>query len=181
ADLFYRTRPHWLAFSAKTLIGIWHGLLQLLVPFVLIRHGSWLTWVIAAVLVLVPFGPLGIYLLKRNSRLGLPAVWVVYGTLLLVLPWLTSQPSPIAPAGAPAIFFDSMVWRGFYGMLPSLIAGVAGAVICCLWFGWYLAVCFVFNGHNNEIGGAARIERFKQFIRFRLTENTLTGYVIAVD
>jgi hypothetical protein len=51
----------------------------------------------------------------------------------------------------------------------------------CLWFGWYLGVCSLFNGHNNEAGGAARIEKFKQFIRFKLTEDGLTGYVIAVD
>ena len=51
----------------------------------------------------------------------------------------------------------------------------------CLSFGWYLGVCSVLNGHNNEIGGAARIESFKQFIRFRLTEQGLTGYVIAID
>ena len=54
--------------------------------------------------------------------------------------------------------------------------------MCCYWFGWYLGVCFAFNGHNNEVGGAARIERFKQFIRFRLSEQgELTGYVIAVN
>jgi hypothetical protein len=47
--------------------------------------------------------------------------------------------------------------------------------------GWYFAVCFVFNGHNNEVGGTARIEQFKEFIRFRLTPEALTGYVIAVD
>src|ERR1043166_6045367 len=45
----------------------------------------------------------------------------------------------------------------------------------------YATVCFAFNGHNNEVGGAARIENFKQFIRFRLTRNDITGYVIAVD
>jgi hypothetical protein len=67
------------------------------------------------------------------------------------------------------------------GLLPSALAGGAGAIICCLWTGWYFAICFVFNGHNNEVGGAARIEEFKQFIRFRLTRNGLTGYVIAVD
>jgi hypothetical protein len=53
--------------------------------------------------------------------------------------------------------------------------------MCCFWFGWYLGVCFAFNGHNNEVGGAARIERFKQFIRFRVTDAGLTGYVIAVN
>ena len=38
-----------------------------------------------------------------------------------------------------------------------------------------------FNGHNNEVGGAARIERFKQFIRFKVEPNQITGYVITFD
>ena len=65
--------------------------------------------------------------------------------------------------------------------MPSLFAGIVGAVMCCVWFGWYLGVCFAFNGHNNEVGGAARIEEFKQFIRFCLTKDGLTGYVIGLD
>lgn len=44
-----------------------------------------------------------------------------------------------------------------------------------------LAVALLFHGHNNEAGDAARIEKFKQFMRFRLTEHDLTGFVIAVD
>src|SRR4029078_12462507 len=61
------------------------------------------------------------------------------------------------------------------------LAGLAGAVICCLWTGWDFAVCFAFNGHNNEVGGGARIENFKQFNGFRLARDGITGYVIAVD
>ena len=61
----------------------------------------------------------------------------------------------------------------------------------CRWNHWSnnllpvdrLVLCrlFAFNGHNNEVGGTARIEEFKQFIRFRLTKEGLTGFVIAVD
>lgn len=69
----------------------------------------------------------------------------------------------------------------WWGLLPSVLAGLTGALMSCVWFGWYLGVCFAFNGHNNEVGGAARIENFKQFIRFRLAENDLTGFVIGVD
>ena len=29
--------------------------------------------------------------------------------------------------------------------------------------------------------GAARVDRFRQFIRFRLTADALTGFVIAID
>lgn len=66
-------------------------------------------------------------------------------------------------------------------LVPITLAAVFGALLSCVWVSWYFAVCLGFNGHNNEAGGAARIERFKQFIRFRLRENDLTGYVIAID
>jgi len=51
----------------------------------------------------------------------------------------------------------------------------------CVSFGWYLAVALAFGGHVNEAGGAARLEEFKQLIRFRLTKDGLTGFVIAID
>src|SRR5205085_9921689 len=101
---------------------------------------------------------------------------------------------PTAPtAGGAASWWGALVrpwfmtagppygWDGWPGIVPSVAAAVVGTVMCCYWFGWYLGVCFAFNGHNNEVGGAARIEHFKQFIRFRLTDEDLTGYVIAVN
>ena len=67
-------------------------------------------------------------------------------------------------------------------IIGSFLAAAVGALSSCVWFGWYLAVTFLlFNGHNNEVGGAVRIESFKQFIRFKLEKDKLTGYVIAVD
>ena len=71
--------------------------------------------------------------------------------------------------------------QGWWMLVPIALACVFGAFLSCVWVSWYFAVCLGFNGHNNEVGGAARIEHFKQFIRFRLTENDLTGYVIAID
>jgi hypothetical protein len=61
------------------------------------------------------------------------------------------------------------------------MAGLLGAALCCVWLGWYFAVSLLFHGHNNEIAGAARIERFKQFVRVRINKEGLTGYVIAID
>jgi len=166
--------PKWREIVGKLLIGFWHALLQLAIPFLLIRHGDPLTWVVAGILLFLSI-PVGIHLLKKNSKVGLSITWVLFGGLVLTLPWITSYffslPVPFAAAS----------WKGWWGLWPSFLAGVAGAVMCCLWFGWYLAVCFIFNGHNNEVGGAARIEEFKQFIRFRVTEEGITGYVIAVD
>jgi hypothetical protein len=51
----------------------------------------------------------------------------------------------------------------------------------CVWFGWYLAVALLFNGHNNEAGGAARLQGYKQFMRIRLRQDDLTAYVIGFD
>lgn len=170
-DLLY-TKPKLLRIPGKLLIGVVHLVLQLMVPYVLIKTGSYLAWVLAAVLLVVPI-PLARALLKRNSGLGLSVLWAIYGALMLVLPWLTFRFS-----GQTAVFFD---WIGPSALVPALLAGLVGAVICCLWTGWYFAVSFAFNGHNNEVGGAARIENFKEFIRFRLTRDGLTGYVIAVD
>jgi hypothetical protein len=160
------------------LLGLWHAILQVFIPFVLIRRGTWLTWALALVLVVAPI-PLGKWLMTRPSerarRRGLLLAFFVYGALMLSLPYL---PGNFAD---PPIPFASAEWQGWWGLVPSLLAGVAGAVLCCLWFGWYLAVSLSYQGHNNEAGGAARIERFKEFIRFRITPNDITGYVIAVD
>ena len=160
------------------LLGLWHAILQVFIPFVLIRRGTWLTWVVALVLVFAPI-PLGKWLMTRPServrRRGLLLAFFVYGALMLSLPYLTGH------FADPPMPFASAEWQGWWGLLPSLLAGVAGAVLCCLWFGWYLAVSLSYHGHNNEAGGAARIERFKEFIRFRITPNDITGYVIAVD
>lgn len=166
--------PSILAWVGKFLIGFWHAVLQVATPLLLIRLGDYATWIAALVLLFLSI-PFGVFLLKKNSRIGLTLFWIVFGSVMLGLPWITSRLFGLQPP------FTSEMWDGWYGLVPSLVAGVAGAVICCLWFGWYLGICFIFNGHNNEVGGAARIEEFKQFIRFRVTEQGLTGYVIAVD
>lgn len=178
-ELFYTTRPKLLGCVGMFLIGFWHAVLQLFVPFVLIRRGTYITWILAAVLLVLPI-PFAASLFKNNRRLALAILWFVLGGLMLTLPWLTSQPSNISFVNIHSHFLG-VGWFATWGLVPSLLAGFVGAVMSCLWFGWYLGVCSIFNGHNNEVGGAARIEEYKQFIRFRITDQGLTGYVIAVD
>ena len=92
------------------------------------------------------------------------------GAALLVTPFVLPSPEFInIPDG---------FWRTL-GL--CLYAGLIGAVMSCALFGSYLAVALAFNGHNNEAGGAARIEGFKHLIRFRLNADVLTGYVMAID
>jgi hypothetical protein len=173
-ELLY-TRPRGIRLSMMLLIGVWHTVLQLFVAFVMIRKGTFVTWLMAAILLFLPI-PLAASLYKNNRRFLFLGAWLLYGGLILALPWLTSAPLiNIAP------HFKDPSWNGWWGLLPAFLAGIVGAVMSCLWFGWYLGVCSIFNGHNNEIGGAARIERFKEFIRFRLSADGLTGYVIGVE
>ena len=170
-DLLYTKRKP-VEIIGKFLIGLWHLILQVFVVYVLIKTGSYLAWALAAIMLVIPI-PIAKFLLKRNNGIGLAILWLVYGAVMLSLPRIVYNLT-----GQPGVFWD---WISLWALVPAVVAGGVGAVICCLWTGWYFAVCFAFNGHNNEVGGAARIESFKQFIRFRLTPDSLTGYVIAVD
>lgn len=160
------------------IVGIVHAILQIATPFLLVKKGTWLT-LLAAVGLLIIFSLLGWITLSSKKRLvyrwGLTVLGLFYGGAMITLPYLAS------PGLSHDYFATWADQRGWAGFLVSLVAGLVGALMCCVWFAWYLAVCFVFNGHNNEVGGAGQIEDYKQFIRFRLTKKTLTGYVIAVD
>lgn len=67
---------------------------------------------------------------------------------------------------------------GPWNLVAALLLGLG---LPCVTLGWYLAVALCFDGHNGEAGGAARIEKYKQMIRFRVTREGLTGYVIGFD
>src|SRR5712692_10144990 len=69
-ELFYNTRPRALATLGKLLIGLWHAILQLAVPFVLIRRGTILTWTVAVIPLVIPIW-LAAYLAKKNYRIPL--------------------------------------------------------------------------------------------------------------
>jgi hypothetical protein len=180
------------------LVGFWHWLLQLGVPLLLLGKGTWLT-VVLAIPVFFLFMVSGKKFLTRNYKWRLTAAWLLYGATMLALPplvfwWLTTWgeswsgvrrvlfwPHPFVAQGSFASYQWWGTFSGFWQLFPLALACLFGVVFSCIWVGWYFAVCLRFNGHNNETGGAARIENYKQFIRFRLRENDLTGYVIAVD
>ena len=195
---------------AMAAIGIWHGILQIGVAVFLIKKGTWLTVLLAGLLVLI-FWWIGKALMRENRRVLLTVAWLVFGVVMLALPplihyglinyrhafspelfatffWPHSVDSLLNPTADPVAYplvpfsrYEWWVeWQGWWQLFPIFLGGVFGAFLSCVWLGWYLGVCLGFNGHNNESGGAARIEKFKQIVRFRLTNDTLTGYVIGV-
>jgi hypothetical protein len=147
-------------------LGVWHALVQGGVPFLLSRRGDWRSWVAALAAVLI-FWLAGNWLVaKMRFRSSLVVVWLVYGLALLALPFVLW--------GEPAQYLDTWAAR-------FVVAVLLGGLMSCVSLGWYFAVSLAFNGHNEQAGGAARIERFKQFMRVRLTANSLTAYVIGFD
>ena len=154
-------------------LGASHALLQLAVPFLLVRKGHLLLAPIVAFVIVGVFQFIGSWLAKFDSGWPLAIGWVALGAALLITPFVFHA----SLFGGPAVN-NLTGWRTF---LLCFYAGGIGAVMSCALFGWYLAVALAFNGHNNEAGGAARIEGFKHLIRFRLNSRGLTGYVIAID
>ncbi len=143
------------------LLGLWQGVLLLTLPLLLTVYGGPAT-IVVALLVLAGNALAATFLSKRSQPWLLLASWVALGLLAVFVAGLHPQAAP------PTI-------------ARVFLAGLTGAFFTCAWFGWYLAVCLAFGGHNNEAGGAARIDRYRQFIRFRLTPSELTAYVIGVQ
>jgi hypothetical protein len=154
-------------------LGASHALLQLAVPFLLVRKGHLLWAPIVAFVIVGVFQFIGSWLAKFESGWPLAIGWVVFGAALLMTPFVLDA----SMFGGPPV--NNLT--GGRTFLLCFYAGVIGAVMSCALFGWYLAVALAFNGHNNEAGGAARIEGFKHLIRFRLNDDGLIGYVIAID
>jgi hypothetical protein len=164
-------------------LGAWHGLLQLLIPFLLVWLGGWRS-IGAALLIVLGVSILMIVLVKRIptkritaliNRPVLASLWFLFGIVMLLLP-LVIHKSHIDPG-----LFSGRIYTTFQTFFAATVAGLVGLVMSCLWLGWYFGVALAFDGHANEAGSTARIEDYKQFIRFRLTEDTLTGFVIGVD
>jgi hypothetical protein len=132
----------------------------------------------------------GAYVMKHGNAVFLAAVWVVYGLIVLAAPLLIRKyvdPNSIIsklPDDSPlhyTIISNFPTGNLFYWVLLLSLVAYAGYRISRVWFSWYLAVSLMFNGHNNEAGGAARIQDYKHILRIKVQENTLTVYVIGFD
>lgn len=203
-------------------LGLFHGVLQLVVPVLLVWLGDSRAFVFAlmTVAVLAAGSFLIVNYLKAEiliNRVTLTVVWFIYGLWMILIPFIWHrQPHELTIAPWPILIVGSFFAAGILGsalmdfstrsgvlaapisaligaigtwiafeinplLATIILAGLIGAVMSCVWLGWYFAVALVFNGHANEAGSTARTEDYKHFIRFRLTKDSLTGYVIAVD
>jgi uncharacterized membrane protein YfcA len=137
------------------------ALLILIVPLLLAAYGG-ASNVLAIVALIVVANGIGWKFLSCGERAWpLLLTWLLLGAAVVV-----------AAAWAPQAHPPSW-WR-------LLFAGVAGSVLSCLWFGWYLATALALDAHNNEAGGAARVENYKHIVRVRLRKDELTAFVLGI-
>ena len=185
---------YWRGLGGKLgflLLGLWHGVLQLCVPLLWAHHGLSRAAVVYAPL-LVAASWLGYRLARRKPTAGAQAalvlLWVFIGATSLALPICFPDTTAAGGLWPHLQTIDALRWflpagnqmddAGFYDA-----AGVVLFAACAsgVWFSWYLAVSLALGGHNNEAGSATRIDRFGALVRIRLTPETLTAYVIAID
>ena len=151
--------PHPIGF---TVIGAIHGGLQLVIPHLLVCRGwgslgaTFAVWFVLAYV--------GRKLYTRRHRYLLIVWWLAQGVgvacLLFFAPW-------------PPVRVDGWdLW---------LLVIVAGAIASAIQFGHYLLVVSAWDGHCNETGITARSKNYKQWIRFHVQKESLTGYVIGLD
>lgn len=192
------------------IIGFWHAILQLTVPLLLVRFGDWHAVIAALILILIFSGVsipltrisilgLGARLMKLRepwNQLTLTLFWFVYGALLLWLPlhWhkravlhtSNGQYSSFLPAVAVTWLQAHLSFKWYTPAVALLIISLLtallfGFLLSMSFLSWYFAVALAFQGHNNEVGGAGRIEKFRHIMRVRLTKDDVTAYVIAFD
>lgn len=155
-------------------IGFWHALLQISIPVCLALYADdYIQWLIICTVTIAITLAAGFLFtserliqnfspeIQKKIGNGMLMTWVVIGMAVF---FAATRGEPVPVDG----------WR-------LLMALLSGGIFSCIWLGWYFAVSLAFNCHNGEAGGGARSERYRHIIRFKLTENTLTGYVIGID
>ncbi|HUQ08484.1 MAG TPA: hypothetical protein VM261_38600 [Kofleriaceae bacterium] len=171
--VFGARRHRWPRRIALGVLGFIHGAAQLFTPFVIARIALATWWAVPAMIAVTALGlPFGRHLFARGgtgSVIPLAAAGFLFAALTLVVATYAADGVAVEPHG---VYEYLVVWVG--GALLAMFFG-------CALFGWYLAIAGALDGHFNEIAAAALVDRYRQFIRFRLTPDGLTGYVIGVD
>lgn len=144
-------------------LGLVHAAIVLVLPYLLIKQG-WLAagMAIVAMAAVFPLPAKAMY--HRVPAVLVTALWLVQGLGAIALLWWW-----------PWIVPPAHVWS------TVLLGLVGGGIVVPMQFGFYILTCSAWNGHNNEAGISARLTSCKQWIRFHVAQDQLTGYVIGID
>ena len=143
-------------------LGALFGQLQLALPLLLATYAGLLTLLMSAALAVAIAG----IAYRVHCRWSSP--------------WIMLSAFALAGAGSIVLTLMAAELRPVDGRAFG-VAFLAGGSFACIWFGFYLAVALGFGAHNNEAGGAARLDYYRHFIRFKLEPERITGFVIGFD
>lgn len=161
--------------------GFWHAILQLAVPYLISVQGS-IGIAVLELLLLAASSLIGRTVASYRFRWPVAVAWFCIGLLAILIPFWVKPFWRIDFRDTYHSLHSSSVSRFLVAdFLRGIPAALLGIIYSCAWFSWYLAVSLAFNGHNNEAGGAGRVEEYKEFIRIRLTRNDLTAFIIGFD
>ncbi len=150
-------------------VGFLHGVVQVGLPLSIAVASTrlGLAFVVAG---FVLFGLVAapLYCKGKAARWPLALLWFVQGPAMVGVLWIVWWMGWSTPV------FPNMTWM-------IAVAALIGAVVVTMQFGWYLLMSSAFGAHNNEVGAAVRTTEYKQWIRFHVTKERVTGYVIGVD
>jgi hypothetical protein len=156
---------------AFVLLGLGHGLVQTFTAFVVARLALATWWLVPAMIGVIALG-FGLGRIAMAAGARAPILAAIAGGA-----WLGALAVAVLGADGVAVYPASTA--GLLALLAlTVVLTIASSVVH---LGWYLAISAAGNGHANEVGGAARLESFRQFIRFRVTPDRVTGFVIACD
>jgi len=150
------------------LLGLFHAALQLATPTLIALLTLTSVWLLPTVLATLAAATL---VARRATTAPHPVwnlvLWLLGGAACLAVPMILAgeRPLPLRPSELAV-------------GLP--LVAILGACLSATWLGWYLVVALGFSGHNNEAAAAARVDVFRQFIRFCVEPDRVTGHVIGV-
>jgi hypothetical protein len=171
----------WLRTGSWLLLGLWHGVLQFVIPLLWVKHGlSWAMVPGALLLVMMNYAGYRLALWRRAgvAKVGLVLLWLLAGATSLAIPLFFTNEISMVPGLGEVSATASSFWHLVITMAAT---GILTAVSSGLWFSWYLAVSLAFDRHNNEAGAVSRIADFAELVRIKLTPQTLSAYVIGID
>lgn len=173
------------------LLGLIHGVLQLLTPFILIYFFNLkFLFVVIGLVIIFHYLKGGAWIMAKNKVWLTFSVWVIFGAVVLISPLFLNnfEPSPLTERirDLSESLFSTSPPDWVFLLITLFVVGVVGYFLSRVWLSWYLATSLAFNGHNNEAGGLARIEDFKHVLRIRLRKDEqgkdkLTVFVIGID
>ncbi len=158
-------------------IGLWHWVMQLLVPLFLTLYGGWMAFLLSLAVVAAAGYALNRYVQDLQADALQEDKKAIAGTILKA--WFAVGGIALLIGVASGVFgggTEQVTWCRLFIAAPFL-----GAVFSCVWLGWYLVATALYDGHNNEAGGGTLSADYRHLVRIRLTENDLTAYVIGID